>query len=98
MVEELELFIDLLKSYFRSRGKLILSLMDSSRQKSVKIEFHGLYHYFKGSSRFHKFTDLYDYIKEKYGREISIHGYRVLLGNNYIVVPRELIGYFLERM
>lgn len=89
------IFVETLKRYFRTRGELILGFMNASRQDHVKIEFHGLYHYFRGNDKYSKFMDLYKVLREKYGNHLGINGYEIILEENYIVISKDLIKYLL---
>ena|GEM_PF-4733806 len=98
MDRELYLFVRTLARYFRSRGRWLLGLLGASGQDRVRIEFHGLYHYFEGGGRYRRFSDLYKVLRTRYGGKVSIYGYTVELHGNYIVVPRDLIRYVLEEL
>ena len=90
------IFVETLKRYFRTRGESILGFMNASRQDHVKIEFHGLYHYFRRKDKYSKFMDLYRVLRKKYGNHLEIKGYKIILEENYIVVSKELIKFLLS--
>ena len=90
------IFVETLKRYFRTRGESILGFMNASRQDHVKIEFHGLYHYFRRKDKYSKFMDLYKVLRKKYGNHLEIKGYKIILEENYIVVSKELIKFLLS--
>jgi len=96
MEKELKLFIDTLLNYCKSRGPIILGFMRASNQDNVKIEFHGLYHYFRSNGKYARFMDLYRDLREKFGDRLNIYGYEVILSDEYIIVPKNLIKYLLD--
>ena len=96
MEEELKLFVDTLLKYFKSRGSIILGFMKASKQNNIKIEFHGLYHYFRSNGKYTRFMDLYRSLREKYGDRLNIYGYEVILKDEYIIVPKNLIRCLLD--
>lgn len=97
MVETIDLLIEVLKKYFRSRGKQIISLMKTAGQTEVRIELLGLRRYFEETNSYSKFDDLYRDIRDKYGDTIRYGESMIKLYDEYIVVSSDLIEKILNK-
>lgn len=74
--EPLSIFLDVLREYLKSRGRIIKALADTSMQKNVKIEFYGLMRRFRPRGRYSRFMELVREIlsNEHYLEILKEHG------------------------
>ncbi|WFO75056.1 hypothetical protein J4526_08270 [Desulfurococcaceae archaeon MEX13E-LK6-19] len=87
----LELFIETLRNYFKARGRMIRSLMETAGQDRLSIELPALYWYYPGDKVFKKFMDLYRYLIKEYNGVIEVLGEQVKLEKDRIIIPKKLI-------